>query len=141
MNNKSFLFSINLANKIRIFTKHLFTKSTFFCNQTSFILICKLSQTRYFLQMSSRRCNKTNFLIFHHSLYYLSVFYYTYIAPSFFRTTATVFARIRKSSPILHSEMYFRSSFTTSSKSVMSLLPLTCHIPVIPGFMASLVRW
>ena len=30
--------------------------------------------------------------------------------------------------------------FTTSSKSVISLLPLTCHIPVIPGFIASRAR-
>lgn len=28
------------------------------------------------------------------------------------------------------------SSLTTSSKSVMSLRPLTCHIPVIPGLIA-----
>ena len=34
--------------------------------------------------------------------------------------------------------IYSVSSFTTSSKSVISLLPLTCHIPVIPGFMAIL---
>lgn len=31
-----------------------------------------------------------------------------------------------------------RSSRTTSSKSVISLRPLTCHIPVIPGLMAIL---
>ena len=30
------------------------------------------------------------------------------------------------------------SSFTTSSKSVISLLPDTCHIPVIPGFADNL---
>lgn len=28
-------------------------------------------------------------------------------------------------------------NLTTSSKSVISLLPLTCHIPVIPGLIAS----
>ena len=30
---------------------------------------------------------------------------------------------------------------TISSKSVMSLRPLTCHIPVIPGLIAILARW
>lgn len=33
---------------------------------------------------------------------------------------------------------YSVSSRTTSSKSVISLRPLTCHIPVIPGLMAIL---
>ena len=37
--------------------------------------------------------------------------------------------------------IYSLSSSTTSSKSVISLLPLTCHIPVIPGFIASRARW
>lgn len=32
--------------------------------------------------------------------------------------------------------IYSVSSLTTSSKSVMSLRPLTCHIPVIPGLIA-----
>lgn len=34
--------------------------------------------------------------------------------------------------------IYSLSNLTTSSKSVISLLPLTCHIPVIPGLIASL---
>lgn len=34
--------------------------------------------------------------------------------------------------------IYSVSSRTTSSKSVISLRPLTCHIPVIPGLMAIL---
>ena len=34
--------------------------------------------------------------------------------------------------------IYSLSSLTTSSKSVISLRPLTCHIPVIPGLIASL---
>lgn len=34
--------------------------------------------------------------------------------------------------------IYSLSSLTTSSKSVISLLPLTCHIPVIPGLIATL---
>lgn len=45
------------------------------------------------------------------------------------------------SNPIFHSEIYSVSRRTISSKSVMSLRPLTCHIPVIPGLMAILARW
>lgn len=37
-------------------------------------------------------------------------------------------------------EMYCLSSFTTSSKSVMLLRPLTCHIPVSPGLVARRAR-
>ena len=44
------------------------------------------------------------------------------------------------SSPIVHSLMYCLSSFTTSSKSVMLLRPLTCHIPVSPGLVARRAR-
>lgn len=40
-----------------------------------------------------------------------------------------------------HSAMYCLSSFTTSSKSVMLLRPLTCHIPVMPGLVARRARW
>ena len=36
--------------------------------------------------------------------------------------------------------MYCLSSFTTSSKSVMLLRPLTCHIPVSPGLVARRAR-
>ena len=64
----------------------------------------------------------------------------TYIAPSRCSTTNTVLNRILISSPMLQSLMYFVSSATTSSKSVISLRPLTCHIPVIPGLVASLAR-
>lgn len=48
--------------------------------------------------------------------------------------------RILMSSPIVHSLMYCLSSFTTSSKSVMLLRPLTCHIPVSPGLVARRAR-
>lgn len=41
---------------------------------------------------------------------------------------------------IVHSLMYCLSSFTTSSKSVMLLRPLTCHIPVSPGLVARRAR-
>ena len=49
--------------------------------------------------------------------------------------------RILISNPIFHSEIYSVSRRTISSKSVMSLRPLTCHIPVIPGLIAILARW
>ena len=39
-----------------------------------------------------------------------------------------------------YSLMYCLSSFTTSSKSVMLLRPLTCHIPVSPGLVARRAR-
>lgn len=41
--------------------------------------------------------------------------------------------------PVQH--FYSVSRRTISSKSVMSLRPLTCHIPVIPGLIAILARW
>ena len=40
-----------------------------------------------------------------------------------------------------YDDKYSLSRRTTSSKSVMSLRPLTCHIPVIPGLIANLARW
>ena len=64
-----------------------------------------------------------------------------YIAPLWEKSTPIVFTSILRSNPKCHSVMYFVSSLTTSSKSVISLLPLTCHMPVIPGLMASLARW
>lgn len=63
-----------------------------------------------------------------------------YSAPFRNRTTHTVLNRILISSHMFHSLIYFLSSRTTSSKSVMSLRPLTCHIPVIPGFIARRAR-
>lgn len=47
---------------------------------------------------------------------------------------------ISKSNPMLQWLMYSLSSFTTSSKSVMLLRPLTCHIPVRPGLVARRAR-
>ena len=63
-----------------------------------------------------------------------------YTAPSFLSTAPTVFHSIFRSFPKFQFSIYSRSSFTTSSKSVMLLRPLICHIPVMPGFMASLVQ-
>lgn len=63
-----------------------------------------------------------------------------YIDPSLTKTVFTVIHKILISSAGLHSFIYFVSSLTTSSKSVMSLRPLTCHIPVMPGLIASLAR-
>ena len=57
----------------------------------------------------------------------------------FFKTyTKNLTKRILISNPISQFSIYSLSSLTTSSKSVISLLPLTCHIPVIPGLIASL---
>lgn len=71
---------------------------------------------------------------------YLLVIYFT-LNSSCFKTDKTVLKRIFKSSPMLHSAMYLVSNFTTSSKSVISLRPLICHNPVIPGLIANLARW
>ena len=56
-----------------------------------------------------------------------------YIAPSLCIILTTVLKIILKSFLTLHSLIYWVSSFTTSSKSVILLLPLTCHNPVSPG--------
>ena len=53
-------------------------------------------------------------------------------------TTPTVLNNIFISSPMDQLAMYCVSKATTSSKFLMSLLPLTCHIPVNPGLMPSL---
>lgn len=66
-----------------------------------------------------------------------SLLYYNHIDPSFLTTTITVLKSILTSNPISQFSIYSLSNLTTSSKSVMSLLPLTCHIPVIPGLIAS----
>lgn len=65
----------------------------------------------------------------------------SHIAPSFPKTLLTVSTNIFKSTPKLHSSIYFVSNFTTSSKSVILLLPLTCHNPVSPGLNAILALW
>ena len=62
------------------------------------------------------------------------------LEPSFLNTTNTVLNRIFISIPIFQFSIYSLSSLTTSSKSVISLRPLTCHIPVIPGLIANLAR-
>ena len=63
-----------------------------------------------------------------------------YIAPFLANTASKVFTRILRSMPTLQLEIYSVSMRTTSSKSVISLRPLTCHSPVIPGLHASLAR-
>lgn len=62
----------------------------------------------------------------------------SYTDPSLFRTVITVLNKIFISNPKFQLLIYSVSSRTTSSKSVISLRPLTCHIPVIPGLMAIL---
>ena len=64
----------------------------------------------------------------------------SHTAPFFPNTAYTVLSRIFISSHRLHSRIYLVSRFTISSKSVMLLLPLTCHMPVMPGLIASLAR-
>lgn len=61
-----------------------------------------------------------------------------YFDPLPLSTTPTVFVSILRSIPIFQVFTYCISIFTTSSKSVTSLLPLICQIPVSPGFTASL---
>ena len=63
-----------------------------------------------------------------------------YSAPLCRKIAPTVSSRILISRPMLQLSIYSRSSFTTSSKSLISLLPLTCHKPVIPGVIESLLR-
>ena len=43
--------------------------------------------------------------------------------------------------PMVQCSMYSVSRRTTSSKSVISLRPLTCHIPVIPGLVDIRLLW
>ena len=66
---------------------------------------------------------RSSFILFHlfHPIHHLD--------PLPLSTTPTVLNRILISIPIFQFLTYSISSFTTSSKSVISLLPLTCHIP------------
>ena len=57
----------------------------------------------------------------------------SYFDPRPVSTTQTVWNRILISSPSVQLSIYSRSSFTTSSKSTISLLPLICQSPVSPG--------
>ena len=63
---------------------------------------------------------------------------YPYLAPFLLATATMVLSIIPISSATLQFSIYCLSSFTTSSKSVISLLPLICHNPVMPGFMVIL---
>ena len=65
-----------------------------------------------------------------------SHYHNSYTDPFLAITTKKVFSIIFISSPKLQFIMYSLSSFTISSKSVISLRPLICHIPVSPGFVA-----
>ena len=65
----------------------------------------------------------------------------TYTDPFLFNTVNTVFISILISKLILKFIIYSLSNRTTSSKSVISLRPDTCHIPVSPGFIASRLLW
>ncbi len=63
-----------------------------------------------------------------------------HLAPLCPRTTTIVCRRILKSSVSDQLSMYSRSRRTTSSKSDMSLRPLTCHMPVRPGVIDRRLR-
>ena len=88
------------------------------------------------------RSNSIPFLpnIFQHNTLNQKFLIPAHIDPSCLKTEATVLIKILISNPKFQFAIYFISSFTTSSKSVISLLPLTCHIPVIPGFTARRAR-
>lgn len=75
-----------------------------------------------------------NKLIF--SLFLWNTLIFTFIKIRFYKYS--LFKSILISNPISQFSIYSLSNLTTSSKSVISLLPLTCHIPVIPGLIASL---
>lgn len=64
-----------------------------------------------------------------------------YLAPSLCNTARIVFSKILTSNPKLHSSIYCLSSATTCSKSVISLRPLTCHMPVSPGLIDIRLLW
>ena len=65
---------------------------------------------------------------------HIHLFYFNlYLAPLPRNTAKTVFNKILKSRPMDQFSIYSTSKRTISSKSVISLLPLTCHIPVSPG--------
>ena len=74
--------------------------------------------------------------VYRPNIYRLTPFFHT--DPSLFNTVFTVCRSIFISNPKFQLYIYSVSNLTTSSKSVMSLRPLTCHIPVIPGLIAIL---
>ena len=92
----------------------------------------------YFLMCSSHTW--LSFFLFCHTLSAQQSYFRHHTDPSFLSTTNTVLNSILMSSPMFQFSMYSLSSLTTSSKSVMSLRPLTCHMPVMPGLMASRAR-
>ncbi len=66
--------------------------------------------------------------------------FHSYLEPFPVRTTHTVWNKILMSSPSVQLSIYSKSSFTTSSKSIISLRPLICHRPVSPGVMLMRLR-
>lgn len=139
---------IYFSHCLRIF----FAVISFRCSNHNFYgLLSRHSQTLPSQQNPQRyihplhpalRSNSIPFLlnIFQHNTLNQKFLIITHIDPSCLKTEATVLIKILISNPKFQFAIYFISSFTTSSKSVISLLPLTCHIPVIPGFIASRAR-
>ena len=85
------------------------------------------------------KANTNTFRNCHLCPYFVKFFflckYFNYCAPSCFNTTITVCSKIFRSKPKDQFSIYCTSSFTTSSKLVILLRPLTCQSPVIPGFI------
>lgn len=107
---------------------------------------CVHHTTKCFLMLSysSQRSNRISLVFYsikHPFIILFQPLFSFYSLPFPVTTEATVINRILISIRKLHPSMYFRSSFTTSSKSVISDRPDTCHIPVIPGFKLSLRLW
>ena len=71
---------------------------------------------------------------------FLLILQRTQCAPSLLITTCKVFQRIFRSNLMDQYSIYLRSRRMTCSKSVILLLPLICHNPVIPGFVLIRIR-
>ena len=124
----TYSYTFNTSKKEKPLTKHPSLPSPFI-SPYSYTF-----NTNNTCSFPSRFHCRSSFILFHlfHPIHHLD--------PLPLSTTPTVLNRILISIPIFQFLTYSISSFTTSSKSVISLLPLTCHIPVSPGFTASLPR-
>lgn len=75
-----------------------------------------------------------------HLMQYMNQFLFS---PNIRQISERLFQRTANTIPLfpVHHRWNFVSRFTTSSKSVILLRPLTCHSPVIPGRNAMRARW
>lgn len=139
------------CNSSKLNENILNNSKTLLQNQSTDLMNFKLKDL-YTINGNNNRVNHSQFASFflaktfllHHprlyNCYYSSFPCNFYSDPLPVSTTNTVLKRILRSIPKHQFFTYFISSFTTSSKSVISLRPLTCHMPVKPGFTASLAR-